>query len=289
MRIKYTVVISLFLLLNFKSQAQNTGQRIKGITVNCPQDSFIQNPYLEISKLGANWTCITPYRYCNPNSFDIADHDVFNWWGLNLSGIEHSIKVARAADLKIMIKPQLFLEKAWPGIIDFENESQWLAWEKQYTKFIMQFLDLAIKYNVELFCVGTELKNSIQKRNDYWEKLIENIRKKYNGKIIYSANWDNYKEVKFWTSLDYIGISSYFPLSESKNAIPKKLNRSWKPIKRKLINFAYKKGKKIVFTEYGYLSVDGCANKHWENEDNIKYLSVNETAQANALVSLYQS
>ena len=41
--------------------------------------------------------------------------------------------------------------------------------------------------------------------------------------------------------------------------------------------------KPVLFTEYGYLSVDGCCGKTWELEDKIKACEVNEDCQANAI------
>ena len=46
---------------------------------------------------------------------------------------------------------------------------------------------------------------------------------------------------------------------------------------------------KVLFTEYGYLSVDHTAYRHWEHEENIYNLAVNESAQANALDAFYST
>ena len=56
---------------------------------------------------------------------------------------------------------------------------------------------------------------------------------------------------------------------------------AWKPIVAKLKLFSESKHKKILFTEYGYLSVDGCAGKLWEIEPLVKQKAVNQKAQAN--------
>jgi len=285
--VKYIFIALLSLYVCINAKAQVFGNKINGITIVSPPDSIIQNPFDEIKSLGANWTCIIPYRECKGVNFNIAKDDVFNWWGLSIDGIENSIIAAKNSNLKVLLKPQLYLEKSWPGIIDFKKDSEWVEWETQYTFFIMTFLELAIKHDVEMFCIGTEIKNSISKRNDYWVKLIQNIRNKYKGKIIYSANWDAYQNVKFWNELDYVGISTYFPLSDDINADPKILKKRWTPYLRSLRKFYSRNKKQILFTEYGYLSVDRSAYRHWEHEDNIANLEVNETAQANALEALY--
>lgn len=53
-------------------------------------------------------------------------------------------------------------------------------------------------------------------------------------------------------------------------------------------SFASKLNKQILFTEFGYLSVDGCAGKTWELEQNINQLPVNEKAQATAYEALFE-
>jgi len=285
--IKYILFAFLYLLTSNKSKGQNQTNNINGITVICPPDSIINNPFDEIKSLGANWTCIVPYRNCELSNFQIAKEDVFGWWGLSIEGIETSIQMAKQSGLKIFLKPQLYLENSWPGTIDFKTEKEWQNWEKQYTDFIMTFLDLAIKHDVDMFCIGTEIKNSIRKRENYWLNLIENIRYKYKGQLIYSANWDAYQNVDFWDKLDLVGISSYFPLSDDINASPTELRKRWVPYLRSLRRFYSHNRKPILFTEYGYLSVDRAAYRHWEHEDNIANLAVNETAQANALETLY--
>ena len=53
--------------------------------------------------------------------------------------------------------------------------------------------------------------------------------------------------------------------------------------------FSKQMQKPILFTEYGYLSVDSCAGKSWELEPNVDRLQVNEQAQANAFDALYSA
>ena len=59
--------------------------------------------------------------------------------------------------------------------------------------------------------------------------------------------------------------------------------------KKRLKKFSNHHNKPILFTEYGYLSVDGCAYKTWELEKKRRELPANEKAQSNALEALYSS
>ena len=52
--------------------------------------------------------------------------------------------------------------------------------------------------------------------------------------------------------------------------------------------FSKKYHKPILFTEYGYLSVDGSGGKTWELESKLKSLDYNPQAQANCLNALLE-
>jgi len=118
-------------------------------------------------------------------------------------------------------------------------------------------------------------------------RLISDIRCLYAGELTYSSNWDSFQDINFWGDLDYVGISSYFPLSDDKTPNRKSLSKAWKTKKKKLSSFHKEVGKQILFTEYGYLSVDGCAGKTWELEKVVKQLPINQEAQAIAFDNLY--
>ena len=84
-------------------------------------------------------------------------------------------------------------------------------------------------------------------------------------------------------------INAYFPLSDHKQPALDILLNKWKPIRRNLEAFARKINKAYLFTEYGYLSVDAAASRHWELEQYIHSRNINEEAQATAMKAILQS
>jgi len=186
-----------------------------------------------------------------------------------------------------MIKPQVWTESGWIGDFDLEKEEDWKIWETDYEAYIMSFVKLAAEEKVELFCVGTEYKKVVQKRPSYWFQLIKDIKKVYKGKLTYCANWDDYKDVKFWKDLDFIGMSGYFPLSDALTPKIEDLVKAWGPVKQQLKQFSLKEGKPILFTEYGYRSMDQPAWRSWEMEYQER--PINNQGQANAYDSLFRS
>jgi hypothetical protein len=261
--------------------------QIKGITVVAPPKPIGTKEFKKLKEIHTNWVSFVPYGFTRKGSTDVRYNLDRQWWGEKMLGTQTCIVEAKALGLKVMLKPQVYMGGGWIGDLDFDTEAKWLEWETNYKKFIMDYVAIAEKNKVEMFCIGTECNISMVKRPFFWRNLIAEIRKSYKGKLTYSANWDNFDKVQIWNDLDYIGISSYFPLSDAKNPSLGLLLKEWKPIVKRLKNFSDKHSKKILFTEYGYMSVDGCAGKAWEIEKNKHSIPVNEMAQSTAYDALW--
>ncbi|MFZ1750536.1 MAG: hypothetical protein WAU01_10100, partial [Saprospiraceae bacterium] len=262
-------------------------ETIKGITVVATRKEIGARAFVQLKDIHTEWVCFVPYGFTRKGSTDVRYNSERQWWGERIIGTEACIVEAKNQHLKVMLKPQIYIGGGWVGDLDFDTEEQWSAWECNYTSYIMDYAKVAARLDVEMFCVGTEFNIATTKREKYWKGLIADIRKIYKGKLTYSANWDHYEQFKLWQDLDVIGISSYFPLSEEKNPTVGLLVKEWKPIIKKLKSFSQKHNKKILFTEYGYMSVDGCAGKTWELEKMKHQLNINHYAQCNAYDALW--
>jgi hypothetical protein len=259
---------------------------IRGITMVAPPQAFDDDPMVSIKSVNADWIAVVPYAYSRKGNPEVRFNSNRQWWGERPEGIIESIRAAHNRGLKVLIKPQVYVPGSWVGEVDYDNEVDWRIWEDSYKRYIMTYVEIAIEEGAEMLCVGTEYKIAVRKRETFWRQLIQDIRKDYSGLLIYSSNWDGYKNVPIWDELDYIGISAYFPLMKDKTPSVTKLRRRWRPIVSKLKKYSKKQGKRIVFTEYGYLTVDGCAYKSWELEKKVNQLSINQQAQANAYDAL---
>jgi hypothetical protein len=210
---------------------------------------------------------------------------VFNskqqWLGERKEGIVQTAKAFKKKNIKIMLKPQIWIPRGgFTGHLKLKNESEWIALEKNYLKFILFYANVAQTTNCDLFCIGTELNSFAVARPIFWNELILKIKEIYTGKITYAENWDTYKNVPFLNQLDYIGIDAYFPLTSEKTPTIKALSKAWRPIKNEIELLSKKYNKQILFTEYGYQSKDYSAQEPWvHNRQN----TVNLDAQNNAL------
>lgn len=280
----FYVTLVAFLFSNV-SHAQSG--KINGLSVVAPPSEFSEDPFPRIKETHAEWVCLVPYGFTRLGSTSVKYNLDRQWWGEREKGIVESIRLAQKNNLKIFLKPQIYIPGSWPGDLEFSTEEEWALWEEDYKKFILFYADIASSYDLDLFCIGTEFKKSVQKRPQYWRDLIVEIKKVYCGELTYSANWDAYEAAPFWDLLDYIGISAYFPLVNESNPSVKKIKSAWNPVVKKLSKTNKKYNKPILFTEYGFLSVDGTTYQNWELEKKINKLSVNEKAQANALDAMY--
>lgn len=184
-----------------------------------------------------------------------------------------------------MVKPQLWLMGGkFTGDLVWTTEEEWKTFETTYERYIIDFAVLSEKHNVEMFCIGTELDEFIQARPTFWLRLIKKIKKVYSGKLTYAANWDEYSRVPFWSELDYVGVDAYFPLTDEKTPTISTLNDGREAYKNALKKFSESTNKPVLFTEYGYRSMDHCASKPWESYTNVP---ANVEAQANCYTSLY--
>ncbi len=274
----------------YNDQEPKKDSNIKGLTLVAPPKPFPDNPMMPIKNTGADWIAVVPYGFSRKGEADVHyNTSGWQWWGEKPEGAKRTIELAKQENLKVMLKPQLWIMGSWTGDLDFEKTSDWEKWEAGYEKYILEFAKIATDYEVEIFCIGTEFRESVKERESFWRNLINKVKALYKGKIVYAANWDDYDSVPFWDELDYIGINAYFPLEESTTPQVESLIENWQSWKKEIKSFSHKKNKKILFTEFGYLSVDRCAWKTWEIEKKVKTYSINEQAQANALDALYTS
>jgi hypothetical protein len=141
------------------------------------------------------------------------------------------------------------------------------AFFRNYTEFILRFARLAEQHRVPLLSVGSEL-SSMDVHGGRWRKVIAAVRGVYGGALTYSANWDHYREVKFWDALDYAGVTGYFELADKQRAPAEnpglgQLIHSWREHYMRLMRWQHRVGKPLILTEVGYLSQRGTAARPW--------------------------
>ena len=280
--------IVLFSSLCLNSQNVST-EKINGVNFVSPKYKSHLQGVDSIKAINANWIALCPFALVEKSSGKIEYNTANNWWGDTRSGLVKAIEKARSNKLKILLKPHFWVQNdGWAGDFDASGKLK-SEWEKNYKDYILYLAKLSDSLKIEMFCIGTELKTYTAKHPEFFDGLIEEVRKIFKGKITYAANWDEYKSIKFWGKLDFISIDAYFPLSEMKTPEISQLESCWRKLSPSLKKLSLQYNKKIIFTEYGYKSINNAAYKQWEFENTPKSESVNHIAQVNAYKALYNT
>ena len=277
-----------FLVIAIQSCSTQTN-KINGVSFVASRDSINENHINPVINIHANYAAIMPFGFIkNLEHPEIIYNTDRQWFGETIVGAKQYIEALQSKNIKIMLKPQIWVWKGeFTGFIEMKQEADWKILEDSYSKFILDYAELAAATGVEIFCIGTELEKFIDNRPEYWNGLIVEIKKIYNGKLTYAANWNEFDRTPFWNALDYIGIDAYFPLSDKKTPSLEDCMEGWKQHKAYIQNFSVTHKKPILFTEYGYRSMDYAGKQPWDTNNSI--IQVNLEAQVNATQALFET
>ncbi|NDV44292.1 glycoside hydrolase family 113 [Flagellimonas sediminis] len=282
---KKLIILVLLISLSCK---KNVEDKVNGVSFVSSGDEVAQihvNPVLDIH---ANYAAIMPFGFIpEADSSELLFNSERQWFGETRVGAKQYIEMLHKNGVHTMMKPQIWIRRGeFTGNLTMQSEAEWEKLEDSYSKFILLYAELAQETNTEILCIGTELASFVKNRPEYWNRLIAEVRKVYKGKITYAANWDEYAKTPFWDKLDYIGVNAYFPICERQNPTMQTMREGWQPWKTKLKELALEVKKPMLFTEFGYRSMDYTGKKPWLVDRNEE--KVNLQAQADATQVLFE-
>ncbi|MEM7483618.1 MAG: glycoside hydrolase TIM-barrel-like domain-containing protein [Bacteroidota bacterium] len=272
----------LFLCLLQLSCNSQKAEKINGVSFVGSREEVTQNQVNPLLSINANYAAVMPFGFARdlhaPNVIFNTDRQ---WFGETRKGAKQYLELLQKNNVKIMLKPQIWVWKGeFTGDMIMKSEKDWETLEASYSDFILTYAELAQETKCEIYCIGTELEEFVKNRPEFWDKLIAKVRKVYKGKLTYAANWDEYGRTPFWDKLDFIGVDAYFPLSDEKFPTKEEMGSGWKKWKTDLVTASNKHGRPILFTEFGYRSMDYTAKKPWLVDEYD--MTVNLEAQADA-------
>ena len=264
-------------------------EKINGVSFVASSEAVDQSHVKPVSAVNANYAAVMPFGFIrNLEHPDIVFNTDRQWFGETAAGAKQYIEELRKQGIKIMIKPQIWVwHGEFTGDIMMTSEANWKALEAAYTKFIMAYANLAQETKSEVFCIGTELELFIKYRPEYWLALIDQIKAQYTGKLTYAANWNEFSKTPFWNQLDYIGIDAYFPVSDQKTPSEEDCIKGWQEHKSMIKYIAEENKIPVLFTEYGYRSVDYSGKEPWNYDRNLG--AANMQAQINTTTALFKT
>ena len=277
------VLVSTIVLSSCSSQIE----KINGVSFVAARDAVDSTHIKPVVAVNANYAAVMPFGFIkNLEHPEIIHNTDRQWFGETREGAKQYIEELQKANIKVMIKPQIWVWKGeFTGEIMMQSEASWKELEASYTSFIMEYAALAHEVNAEIFCIGTELELFVKYRPQFWTGLITTIRNIYKGKLTYAANWNEYSKTPFWNALDYIGIDAYFPLSDKKTPTVEDCIKGWQKHKPMIKALSIANNKPVLFAEFGYRSVDYTGKKPWSYDRTMD--GVNLDAQVNATQALF--
>lgn len=280
-----TILLFFLQLAIFSCTSQH--KKINGLSFVAARDTINNKHIAPVLNVQSNFVALMPFGFIRTlSSPEISHNTDKQWFGETEKGVLQYAKMLQKEHISIMVKPQIWVwQGAFTGNIAMKTEENWKVLENSYTEFIMTYAIAAEKLKATIFCIGTELEQFVQQRPQYWQQLIKKIKTVYKGKLTYAANWDEYKRVPFWDALDYIGVDAYFPLSNQKTPSLQDLEIGWKPHKTEMMKLQKQIQKQVLFTEYGYRSVDFSGKQPWD-ASGVEG-AVNLEAQINGLRAIH--
>ena len=206
--------------------------------------------------LGVEWVGINVFWY--QTSIYTSDIHADPELTPSNESVVHAIQTAHQLGMKVMLKPMVDpMDGNWRGVIIPTEQ-----WFEAYKRFIFFFAEFAEENDVEMFSIGCELVSTIS-FTEKWAEIIEGVRERYHGPIVYCANWPNYKLIEWWELVDYVGIDAYFPLTNKTDPTLQELKDAWNRIADDIGEWQATIGKPIIFPEIGYRSLDGANMEPW--------------------------
>jgi glycosyl hydrolase family 113 len=187
----------------------------------------------------------------------------------SLATLRRTLAQAHRAHLRVLLFPILHVAAAqpgeWRGRIAFADPHSQAAWWASYGRFVATMATIAEEAHVERLSIGSELVQ-LEPERARWAALIDEVRRRYHGRLVYSANWDHFSSVSFWDLVDEIGVTGYFELTAAPAPERAQLEAAWRAQLPRLRAFAAERRRGLVLTEIGYPSQRGANTRPWDQE-----------------------
>ncbi|WP_238750270.1 glycoside hydrolase family 113 [Neolewinella maritima] len=180
----------------------------------------------------------------------------------NDAAVTYAIRQAHARGLAVLLKPQIWVGGAWPGDVQFATETEWDQFFTTYEQWMLHYARMAQAEGIAALCIGTELVHATLDHPDRWRTMIKHLRRVYDGKLTYAANWgEEFEQLSFWKELDAVGLNSYYPLATGTNPTDDELHQGAQSWMQLADSISLAVERPLWLTEVGYRSVE----RAWTN------------------------
>jgi hypothetical protein len=250
-------------------QATGQSQKQRGVALGLFAEdvSFSYRPLIEeIAALGATHVALVIPLYQRDGAATTLK--LHTRLSPTLLATAEATRAARQAGLAVTLFPIVRLESPrrpdeWRGTLAPASRP---AWFRSYEGMLGDLAALGQTTGATRLVVGSEL-SSLDGEADLpaWRAVIEKVRALFSGELVYSANWDHYREARLFDLVDEIGVVGYFNLREASGlADVEALAGRWRALRGELETWLAGRGKPLVITELGYRSRAGSSASPWD-------------------------
>ena len=104
--------------------SQVANSPMKGITMVAPPSKIGHEEMKDLKRVNTEWIALVPYGFSRIDKPAIRFNLDRQWWGEREEGIIESIRLAHENDIKVMLKPQVYIHNSWVGDVEFDNEDE---------------------------------------------------------------------------------------------------------------------------------------------------------------------
>jgi len=226
--------------------------------------SFSYAPLLaEIVALGATHVAlVVPLYQTDGSSVELGLDTRFS---PTLETVAETARAAKRDGLEVTIFPIVRLSAPrageWRGTLAPRDRD---AWFRSYGDKLGDLAGVAAMTGAKRLVVGSEL-STLDGDLDRWRPVIEKVRAVFPGKLVYSANWDHYKNAPLFDLVDEDGISGYFNLRDAKAPDDDATAEAgWRRVRQELEAWRVGRSAPFIFTELGYRSRAGATAAPWD-------------------------
>lgn len=208
-----------------------------------------------LPECGVDSIALVPYGSCREGSTEVRFNGRRSWE--KDAAITDLAALARECGMRVLLKPQVWVRRGFPGDIEFSSEDETNEWFASYETFVRHYATLARTIDADLFSVGVEF-SKLTRFEERWRQLIALSRELYGGPLLYAANWGaEFESVAFWDALDFIGLNNYYPLPD---------DLSMTGVVEKVESVQRRFQRPVVFPEAGYPSLVEPHREPWAEQ-----------------------
>jgi hypothetical protein len=185
----------------------------------------------------------------------------------SLTATAEAIRAARRTGLEVTLFPIVRLltprPGEWRGTLAPASAD---AWFRSYGERLGELAALGAATGVTRLVVGSEL-STLDVDLPRWRPLIAAVRALFPGRLLYSANWDHYRDARLLDLVDEAGVTAYFELRSPAGATTDlgALTARWRALRAEIEAWlAARPPQPFVFTEVGYRSRAGASATPWD-------------------------